>query len=104
MIRQEPWDIAISAALNRAVYADLSYRDAMRAIAQDIPDPRDYAAWAPLWIVEALFSAYKTNSEGWVVPREVAAELRPFGLVGYGTCGLTVFGWRVRQVLKEHDA
>lgn len=78
--------------------------DALRAIARDIPDPAEYASHLPDWAVEALLSATKDHADGWCAPAATAAALRPLGLVGYGTRGLTAFGWAVRQALKRTDA
>lgn len=77
-------------------------RDALRHIIADIPDPADFARWMPLEAVEMLLSAHLRDT--WYVSREFAVYLRPMGLVGYGTTGLTAFGIAVRRALKEPDA
>lgn len=83
---------------------DRATRDAMKAIARDIPDPDEYARQLPPWAAEALVQAARTPSDGWCVPAHLARMLRPLGLAGYGTNGLTAFGWRVRQIIVGADA
>ena len=76
-------------------------REAMRAIAPDLPNPERYARQMPLEFVSMLLAAWKLGSE-WLIDAESdAAQLRPFGLCGYGTRALTVFGMQVRRVLVE---
>lgn len=77
--------------------------DALRAIARDIPDPAEYAAYLPDWAVTAMLASAKDHSDDWCAPRDAAAALRPLGLVGYGTRGLTAFGWAVRQALLRDN-
>lgn len=79
-------------------------KDAMKAIARDIPDPDDYARLMPLSLVTALLTAWNHRTYGWAVTREVAPYLRPLGLVAYNGCGLTVFGYQVMLVLRRQDA
>lgn len=82
----------------------MARKDAMKAIARDIPDPDDYARYLPLPIVTALLSAWNYQSYGWAVSREIAPYLRPLGLVAYNGCGLTAFGYSVLLALRRQDA
>ena len=76
--------------------------DAMRAIARDIPDPRDYAYQLGAEYCEMLLSA--TLRDSWYVTEAVAKRLRPHGLCEYGGTGLTGFAMAVRRELKAMDA
>lgn len=78
----------------------------MKAIARDIPDPKRYASWAPLWICEALLNATLRNGNEWLCRAQDAEVLKPYGLVeaGPGKRGLTAFAIKVRKALLEEDA
>lgn len=85
--------------------ATRAMKDALTAIARDIPDPKRYAFYAPLWIVDALLSAYRINGNEWTFAAGADLPgLRQHGLCGFGTSGLTAFAIKVRRVLKEEDA
>ena len=93
-LAQEVDWLSHSAAQRRARH------DALRDIARDLPDPARYARYLPLEVVEALVGAWlSNNNDEWRVSREAAELLRPFGLVGYGTQGLTGFGIGVRKAI-----
>lgn len=79
-----------------------AHGDAMRAIARDIPDPRDYAYQLGAEYVAMLLGA--TLRDNWYVTEAVAKVLRPHGLCEYGGTGLTAFGIMVRRELKAMDA
>jgi hypothetical protein len=78
-------------------------KDALLAIARDIPDPDDYAQQMSLELAEALAGATR-SPQGYRVRPEVAGWMRPFGLVEYGGRHLTAFGSAVRQALLQEDA
>lgn len=82
-----------------------AYRDAMRAIARDIPDVETYARLMPLAQAEMLMAA-TFSGDGFKVPHHHAHLLRPFGLVeaGVGQRCLTAFAIKVRRALLEEDA
>lgn len=100
--------------LSEAQMQTRAYRDAIAAIARDIPDPAQFARYLPLEFVEALLGArYRmvggdSPDNGWVVYPHQAAMLRPYGLVAAGTgpngCLLTAFGITVRRALVAEDA
>lgn len=77
--------------------------DAARDIASDLPDPRDYAAYGmSLETRSALLTAsFDSIEHAWKVQPDIAAYLRPFGLVGYGTVYLTAFGTKVFKALRR---
>lgn len=77
-------------------------RDAQRHMAADIPCPRDFAQWLEVQYVEMLFSAQRRDT--WYVSESIARQLRPLGLCGYGTTGLTAFGIKVLRELRAMDA
>lgn len=83
--------------------ATRAMKDALRAIARDIPCPKKYASWAPLAIVEALGRAYLRNGNEWVATTYDAELLKLYGLVeaGKGRCGLTAFAIQVRKALMR---
>lgn len=76
--------------------------DAKRHMAADIPCPRDFAQWLEAEYVEMLFSAHRRDT--WYVTEAAAKKLRPLGLCGYGTTGLTAFGIKVLRELRAMDA
>lgn len=91
-----------------------AHRDAMAAIARDIPNPKKFARYMPLNFVEMLLRARHctiggSNPDGGlcVEPHEAEA-LRPYGLVAAGTGPhgrfLTAFGLAVRRALVAEDA
>lgn len=81
------------------------WRDAMRAISLDIPDPETYARLMPLAHAEMLLGSTLKQSE-YFVPHHHAHILKPFGLVecGAGKRGLTAFAIKVLKALREHDS
>lgn len=80
-----------------------AHRDAMKHIASDVPDPRDYAAYGMrLETRSALLTAsFDSIEHAWKVQPDIAKYLRPFGLVGYGTVYLTAFGTKVFKALRR---
>lgn len=86
---------------------DRAKRDALRAIARDIPDPAEYARQCPLWIAEALVAArYVPQANEFRVSLDTAVKLKPYGLVdaGTGITALTAFAIAVRRALQAQDA
>ena len=85
--------------------ASRAMRDALRSIARDIPDPKRYASWAPLWVCEALLRASLHNGNEWLAAPNDAPDLKPLGLVeaGQGKRGLTAFAIGVRKALMREE-
>lgn len=85
---------------------DRARRDAMKAIARDIPDPALFARLMPLVLADALAGAWHPSGRicEWQVAEGHAVLLRPWGLCEYGGRCLTGFGVSVRRVLIEADA
>lgn len=81
-----------------------AHRDAIQAIAKDMPDPAMYSRYMPLELAELLMKA--KFEDGWRVSIEGAKLLRPHGLIEAGTTGrfLTAFGMAVRRELIAEDA
>lgn len=65
-------------------WLDQAGRDAMRHMAQDLPDPADYARWLSEMASVALLRA-RVGPDGWYVRPDDAALLRPLGLCEAGT-------------------
>ena len=77
---------------------DLAYRDALRSIRMEIPEPEEYAKQLPLAVVNALLGASMRNG-AWCVSEVRAAMLRPYSLVEARGPYLSAFGFAVRKVL-----
>lgn len=82
-----------------------AYRDAMKAIARDLPVPEKVARYLPLEQVEALSMAYRSQDgcfrlRGQDMERE-APLMRLHGLVEMRGPYLTAFGMQVRKALRE---
>jgi len=88
--------------LSKAQLAKRAKADAIKAMAADITCPRDFAHWLEVEYVEMLLSARLRDT--WHVTEAAARRLRPLGLCGYGSTGLTAFGIMVRRELKAMDA
>lgn len=82
-------------------------RDALRAIARDIPDPEAFAWWLPkpycFWLLEAWRAQDPENSGCWRVSEDRAKLLFTLGLCdrdGY----LMAFGNAVRKAMIAQSA
>lgn len=83
---------------------DQVHRDAMRAMARNLPDARAYADWLEPVFADAIMSANKTLT-GWRVPDgPLIAPLRSLGLIGIRDRELTCFALDVRRELKKVEA
>lgn len=91
---------AVAVAKRNAVRAR---RDALVAIARDIPEPTDFARHLPLGVVTALRNARIRNGGCYQASVEWAAALRSYSLVEYGGRCLTAFGIAVRRELMADD-
>ena len=94
------WEAALLAAMREDDWS-LSRRvgkNALQAIALDLPDPKTYARNLTSEFAKALTSA-SLRSQCYHVNGSVAAKLRPYGLVEYGGNCLTAFGIKVRSGL-----
>ena len=82
-----------------------AHRDAMRAIAANIPNPKTFARLLPLDLAKILLGAMR-DSYGYRVYEADADRLFPHGLAegGRGHRYLTAFGMKVLKALREQDA
>lgn len=83
-----------------AAMATRAFRDAVRHMAQDIPDPEYYASHLPAAIVELLLS---TRHAGFIPSAETAIALQKWRLAEAGSNPryLTAFGLKVKRALRD---
>ena len=83
-----------------------AYRDAMKAIARDMPDPAEFAGQLKLVYVQALVHS-RVCPEGWRIAdgfETAAPAMRRGGLVDVQSYCLTAFGLKVRAALIAEGA
>lgn len=98
---KEPWAERQATALHAA---EFSFRKELRDMIAVVPDPREYVYHMTDNMVEALLCAERRGST-LMLPKRLAAYLRPYGLVDYASDFLTAFGAAVFRVLtEEHNA
>lgn len=93
--------------------AESAYGDALRDMSRDhqlrMPTPREFAWHLPVWAVQALLQAYRSNDLAnsgcprisYDVTPQQRRELALSGLVEIKGPHLTAFGSKVRKVLLE---
>lgn len=88
-------------------HAEMARRDALKAIAQDIPDPEEYAWHLPkpycFWLAQAYRSQDPANAGCYRVADEHIPDMFSLGLCdrdGY----LMAFGQAVRRAMQRQSA
>lgn len=115
MARSDPIEAEIAGALalnygaeHPSISCEAAYRDALRAIARDVPDPAEFARQLPLVFVESLLTATRSQDPlhcgEFRVSDEMARPMQQLGLVAVGGPYLGLFGGRVRKALIEEEA
>lgn len=89
------------------VWIERAKQDALKAFAQDMPDPRDVAYYLRFAEADALLRAKgRVTPRGYILHATEADArlLRPLGLCEVGGLEITSFGKKVFDELQERDA